>query len=844
MKTQTIALKSGTSTPAAAKPTEADIGKIVQTPQVSPAAAIANADRVMRVDQRGRRVLDAHTLPPRYAWMESQLNANVLGQSHVFPPILKCIQRFENGLSDPNRPVGAGFLGGPTGTGKTLTAEQIAILLHKEPRFIKIACGELQEKSAMTSFVGSPPTYVGHGKTVPKLTQEFLDAHKSEHSDIVVVLLDEFEKAHPDFQKLFLNVEENGMLTIWVPQEGAEGEKNSGGVEQQVKMYNVLLLKTTNAGVEQFSKVDDGAASIGFGAKIGVPKAKVQQRPIPTGDQFRDALRGQFLPEFLNRQDFFCFYNWLQPEFMPQIRSREMMKVETLLNAKEGLEGVSLRVTPAAAKWVEERGFDQEYGARPLRRLVQNEIVSPLGNLLSDGLIKPFDAIAAHPSEDGERLDFIPLRLTTPRAKQKLADAVHADHTTSNGEYARADQLAAAVDAIMSAVPQNGSFFQVLQAAKDRAQDGKTPNERANILRDSIATAIQGHRSLRKPKEAAPSATTAPATSADKPASTSRALVPVANVKVPAMPATTSMKYVIKNAEQAVQKPASSDPSFREQWAEAMAILTPKLHPQVATNVVQDVLPFLEMKPAAARVALAEKLADIALDLNPDWDGEGSTLRATADALRASINLNAAAEFLSAPGSGETTSKAREAALDALNHAAAVSGAQPGRSTENEVRSKMPFIIFKQLTESASFKDGAVARLNAMRDVVENYYADGDSVSPNEPITGAASIVQAVGIAFASAKIEDQTLFQTVAPAINRHLKERPLKATPAQLNAIEQLIRKANGAPAASVQAMCQAFKSSDAISGSIFRGGPAVDKSRANLGLPGGAPKKPAKV
>lgn len=845
MKTQNVALNSGTSTPAAAKPTEQEVGKLIAAPQAKPVSSAS--DRVMRVDQRGRRILDAHTLPPRYAWMNAQLNANVLGQSHAFPPILKCIQRYESGLADPQRPVGAGFLGGPTGTGKTLTAEQISILLHKKPLYIEIDCGELQDHSAISSFVGSPPNWTGHGKTIPKLTQEFLDAHKSEHSDIVVLLLDEYEKAHADFQKLLLNVEEKGKLTIWVPKAGAgEKDNNNGAEEQQVKMYNVLILKTTNAGVERFSKVNNDAPSIGFGATLGGVKPKVLQRPIPSGDEFRDELRGSFSPEFLNRQDFFVFYNWLQPEFMPQIRRREIMKVEQLLNAKDGLEGVSLRVTPAAAKWVEERGFDQEYGARPLRRLIQNEIVSPIGNLMSDGIIKPFDAIAAHPSEDGERLDFVPLRLTTPRAKQKLSDAVAEDLTSKTDEYARADSMASVVDAIMSAVPEGGTLYQALQAAKIRAQDGKSASERTNILRDAIETVVRGHRSLRKPKEQAPSSPDAPATSSAKPESTSRALTVMTNMRIPALPAPTSVEVVYKNAEMKIAREAAGDDEvFGAQWAETMAILTPHLHPQVSANLLQDMVPIFKMRLANARVALAEKLEDIAFDLRPDWGNEGRTYTSTAAALRAAINLCADAEIMSAPDSTETTNKAREAKMQALDHASAVSGAQPGGSVENEARSMMPFIIFKRLTEDPSFKDGTVARLEAMRDIVEDYYNKGKPISADAPLGKDAAIVQAVGIAYATAKIENPTLLQTAAPVINRYLKERPLKATSSQLNALEQLIRQATDAPQARVEELCRAFKSAEAMSGSIFRGGAAeARKVRATLGLPSKPPRKPSKV
>ena len=307
MTTSPIVSKSGarvstTNETAAPIPTTTgSVGPLLQTGQAP------TPDRVIRVDKRGRVTHDAHTLPPRYAGMETQLNANIYGQSHAFAPILKCIQRYESGLGDPKRPVGAGFLGGPTGVGKTLTAEEIAICLHGEAKFIKIACGELQEKSAMTAFVGAPPTWTGHGKTKPKLTKEFIDAHRSAKSNIVVLLLDEFEKAHEDFQRLLLNVEENGVLTCWVPKEGDGSGSNNGAEETQVEMFNVLILKTTNAGAAKLAPAET-REPIGFIH----PQQSSAVAAQPTGDMLRDELKNYFSPEFLNRQDFFVQYHQLR----------------------------------------------------------------------------------------------------------------------------------------------------------------------------------------------------------------------------------------------------------------------------------------------------------------------------------------------------------------------------------------------------------------------------------------------------------------------------------------------------------------------------------------------------
>ncbi len=815
MNTQPAQLKPGLLT--SATPQKPEVRSSPTAPGGSPSPA---ADRVMRIDRRGRTVLDAHSLPARYATMLTQLSSNVLGQSHAFPPILGCIQRYESGLADPKRPVGVGFLGGPTGVGKTLTAEQIAICLHKEPLFIKIPCGELQEKSALASWVGAPPTYTGHGKTMPMLTQEFLDKHKSPHSDIVVLLLDEFEKAHPDFQKLLLEVEENGILRVWVPKKG---DGNNDGAElNEIKMYNVLILKTSNAGVEKFAKrTENDKPKIGFGADLAAA-SKPAERVLPTPDEFRDELRGVFAPEFLNRQDFFVFYNWLKPEHIPQIRRREVQKVETLLNGLPNMHGASLRLTPAALKWVDARGFDAEFGARPLRRLIQTEFVTPLGNLVTDRIIKPYDAIAAQPSEDGKRLDFVPLRVSTPRAREKLAEASAEAELSKDDSTVVADRLDAAVVAVMNALPEASGLRETLNQARQRAGEGKDAGERAEVLKQSLRLALEGQR-LPKAQVAGASAETP---------SSSRALAVIPTTKAPA----AANVFADINQVRATRKTAGDDTQFVEQLIELVGLLAPYLEREESGALTKAAFAAQHKSPVAARAHLSDVLRAIAPYAATSSLNDLRVREATAGAFRAAINFDADASLLS----GEpamSVKKDREAALRALSDAVEVSGAQPAGGAESDFRSVSPFTMFRKVYEAEQVRDSAIARLDAMRAVVGDAFGKGKAVAPDVLIGPPAQSVQAVGIAFAARSIEDANLRKTVTEVITRYLDARPLRATPRQLQELEQLIRRCNGAPTEEIAALCENFQRAEMVSGSVFRGA-LTSPRRGTLSLP----KRPA--
>ena len=173
---------------------------------------------------------------------------------------------------------------------------------------------------------------------------------------------------------------------------------------------------------------------------------------------------------------------------MPQIRAREIRKVERRF--EQTIPGVGVRLTKGARDWVDDRGFDKEFGARPLRRLVESEIITPLGNLKSMGIIGPYDVIVAQPSEDNARLDFVTSRLTRARAAEHLAKIVEYAATTSDDAAAQVDKITAAVRSVITNLPPASAIGQSLRVAIERAEDAASTGERVGVLRESVDYAL------------------------------------------------------------------------------------------------------------------------------------------------------------------------------------------------------------------------------------------------------------------------------------------------------------------------------------------------------------------
>jgi len=261
-------------------------------------------------------------------------------------------------LGDPARPVGSFLFLGPTGVGKTELARALAEALFGETdRMVRLDMSEFQERHMVSRLVGAPPGYVGFGET-----GELTEAVR--RRPYAVVLLDEIEKAHPDVFNILLQVLDDGRLT------------DSQG--RTVSFRNAVLIMTSNVASDL---VGGAQQTLGFGT--AEPDAGPQR------DVLMRRLREHFRPEFVNRIDEIIVFHRLSPEELRQITELLLEDTRRRLHG----QNVGLDLTPAAVSWLAEHGYEPEYGARPMRRLIQREVDNRLSEMLLRGEVTPGDKV-------------------------------------------------------------------------------------------------------------------------------------------------------------------------------------------------------------------------------------------------------------------------------------------------------------------------------------------------------------------------------------------------------------------------------------------------------------------
>ncbi|MBN8553593.1 MAG: ATP-dependent Clp protease ATP-binding subunit ClpA [Caulobacterales bacterium] len=267
--------------------------------------------------------------------LEVDLQAAVFGQPEAIAQLSSAVKLARAGLRDPNKPIGSYLFSGPTGVGKTEAAKQLAATLGIE--MLRFDMSEYMERHTVSRLIGAPPGYVGHDQG--GLLTDAVDQHPH-----AVVLLDEIEKAHPDVYNILLQVMDNGTLT--------------DAVGKTVDFRNVVLIMTTNAGA-----ADNARASIGFG------RSKVE-------GEDEKAIQRLFTPEFRNRLDSVVAFKPLTPEVIRLVVRKFIKQLETQLADRN----VTIALSDEAADWLAENGFDELYGARPLARVIQENIKQPLAD--------------------------------------------------------------------------------------------------------------------------------------------------------------------------------------------------------------------------------------------------------------------------------------------------------------------------------------------------------------------------------------------------------------------------------------------------------------------------------
>ena len=317
--------------------------------QVKPAAGAKKTVRTKDVEQV---VASIAKIPPRsvsvddrerLSTLERDLKLTVFGQDEALHTLVSAIKLSRAGLGHPEKPIGSFLFAGPTGVGKTEVAKQLAAALGVQ--FLRYDMSEYMEKHTVSRLIGAPPGYVG-------FDQGGLLTDGVRRTPHAVLLLDEIEKAHPDLFNILLQVMDHATLT-----------DNNG---RKADFRNVILIMTTNAGAMEMA-----AAAIGFGGRSNADKGP-------------KAIERLFTPEFRNRLDATVSFHSLSPEIVERIVDKFVMELDAQLNEKK----VFLELTPAARKYLAAKGYDPTFGARPMARLIQQEVKRALAEEILFGRLK------------------------------------------------------------------------------------------------------------------------------------------------------------------------------------------------------------------------------------------------------------------------------------------------------------------------------------------------------------------------------------------------------------------------------------------------------------------------
>ena len=298
--------------------------------------------------------------------LEDELHKRIVGQDEAVHAVAEAIRLSRTGLADPDRPVGSFLFLGPTGVGKTELAKALAVALFgEEDRMVRLDMSEYGERHTVARMVGSPPGYVGYGES-GELTEA---VRRRPYS---VLLLDEIEKAHPDVFNTLLQVLDDGRLT--------------DGQGRTVDFRNTVVIMTSNVGSEL---ITSRGATLGFGSTAERQSDEGSREDAVLRERLLPRLRDVFRPEFLNRIDETIVFRRLEPEQLSTITELLLDEVRARLAERD----IELDITPDAISLLSERGYQPEFGARPLRRTIRRELDNRLASLMLSGEIENGGAV-------------------------------------------------------------------------------------------------------------------------------------------------------------------------------------------------------------------------------------------------------------------------------------------------------------------------------------------------------------------------------------------------------------------------------------------------------------------
>ncbi|MDK2979073.1 MAG: ATP-dependent Clp protease ATP-binding subunit ClpC, partial [Bacteroidales bacterium] len=314
--------------------------------------------------------------------MGDELKKNVIGQDEAIGKIVKSIQRNRAGLKDPNKPIGSFIFLGPTGVGKTQLAKILALYLFDSvDNLIRMDMSEYMEKFSVSRLVGAPPGYIGYEEG-GQLTE------KVRRKPYSVILLDEIEKAHPDVFHLLLQVLDEGQLT--------------DSLGRRVDFRNTIIIMTSNIGSRQ---IKDFGQGVGFSTR-----AKQESASNYTKSVIQNALKRSFAPEFLNRLDDVVIFNSLTKEDIYKIIDIEL---RGLYQRVDNL-GYSVEISKDAKDYITEKGFDVNFGARPLKRAIQKYLEDPMAEVIIKTSIKEGEILKVDYNKEKDEI----VITTTPGGKK------------------------------------------------------------------------------------------------------------------------------------------------------------------------------------------------------------------------------------------------------------------------------------------------------------------------------------------------------------------------------------------------------------------------------------------
>lgn len=305
--------------------------------------------------------------------LESNLEKHVVGQSEALNHLAKAIRRARAGLKDPKRPIGSFMFLGPTGVGKTELAKALArVMFDNEDALIRIDMSEYMEKFTVSRFVGAPPGYVGYEEG-GQLTE------KVRRKPYSIVLLDEIEKAHPDVFNVLLQVFDDGVLT--------------DGLGRKVDFKNTIIIMTSNVGTRD----------VKTGGKIGFNEGTTQDEDEHVKSTIEESIKRLFNPEFINRIDDFIIFHKLDKTNIYQIIDIQLEELRKRLQ----VNSMFLELSDAAKDFLVEKGFDDKFGARPLRRALQKYVEDDLADYILGKNLQSGYRITGDLDATGEKLTFI-----------------------------------------------------------------------------------------------------------------------------------------------------------------------------------------------------------------------------------------------------------------------------------------------------------------------------------------------------------------------------------------------------------------------------------------------------